>query len=475
MRSRSLVSFSAVLALVVGCATGCASETDDAATDSDEVVTANEQAIIALGAASQHSLYVRLSTKPSKELTAALIDAAKRGVDTHALLPGTGSFDSTWMLQQHLESSGVDVDVRNDKPLENVLVVADDNAALVPAKTGTATKKVSGADASALAKHFADVLGAATAAPGALAAANTVTVHPMPESSRDRIVAVLGAAKRSIDLEIYQLQDRVVVKALAAAAARHVKVRVMLEPRTVGAENYKAVSKELAAAGVTVQVTPPAFDSSHNVDHAKFAVIDGAELIFGTGNLVRSGLGGVTEQTFDNRDFWVEDSRAASVKAGAALFDADWNRRATKAADFDGFVLTPDNANDKIEALIAVAKHTVLVYNQSLGDDDLVAALIAAKKRGATVRVLLGYQPGFGGAPPQNQAPIDKLVAAGVEASFLKKHYLHAKAIVADGRVYIGSQNFTNGGLRNNRELGQIFDDRAAVAKVTASFEADAR
>jgi phosphatidylserine/phosphatidylglycerophosphate/cardiolipin synthase-like enzyme len=467
MRFGTLLLLSAAVALA-----GCGADPgSDPSTDSDELVAASEPAMIALGAASQHSLYVRLSSKPSKALTDALIAAAKRGVDTHALLPGTGSFDATWMLQQHLESSGVDVDVRDDKPLEEVLVVSD-AVALVPA--AAATKQISGAAAKKVAKHFADVLGAPAARAGALAAANTVTVHPMPESSRERIVAVFGAARRTIDLEIYQLQDRVVVQALAAAAARHVKVRVMLEPRTVGAENYKAVSKELAAAGVTVQVTPPAFDSSHNVDHAKFAVIDDAELLFGTGNLVRSGLGGVTEQAFDNRDFWVEDTRPASLSSARALFDADWERRATKAADFDGFVLTPDNANDKIEALIASATHTLLVYNQSLDDDAIVAALIAAKGRGATVRVLLGYQPGFGG-PPKNQAPIDKLVAAGIEASFLKKHYLHAKAVVADGRVYIGSQNFTNGGLRNNRELGQIFDDRAAVAKVTATFEADAR
>jgi phosphatidylserine/phosphatidylglycerophosphate/cardiolipin synthase-like enzyme len=462
------------MASLVGVA-GCGAESGEPTTDdSDELVTANEKAMIALGGTSQRSLYVRLSTNPSNELTTALIDAAKRGVDTHALLPGTGTFSTTWRLQQHLESSGVDVDVRNDKPLEDVLVVADDKA-LVPAPGKAQTKQVDGPLAAAVAKRFAEVLGGSTAGPGALAATNTVTVHPMPESSRDRIVALFGAARTSIDLEIYQLQDRVVVKALAAAAARKVRVRVMLEPRTVGAENYKALSKELAAAGVTVQVTPPAFDTAHNVDHAKFAVIDDKELLFGTGNLVRSGLGGVTEQAFDNRDFWVEDTRAASLKAGRALFDADWSRQPTKAADFDAFVLTPDNANAKLEALVASAKHTLLVYNQSLDDDALLTALVAAKGRGVTVRVLLGFQPGFAGAPPANQAAIDRLVAAGVQASFLKKHYLHAKAIVADERAYVGSQNFTNGGLRNNRELGEILEDHSAVAKVIATFEDDAR
>src|SRR5205814_972390 len=101
---------------------------------------------------------------------------------------------------------------------------------------------------------------------------------------------------------------------LKAAAARGVTVRVMLEPKTVGAANYTAVSKELAAANISVQPTPPVFDSSGNVDHAKFCLLDGAELLFGTGNLVRSGLGGDTVVTYDNRDFWVEDTRIESVK-----------------------------------------------------------------------------------------------------------------------------------------------------------------
>ena len=62
-----------------------------------------------------------------------------------------------------------------------------------------------------------------------------------------------------------------------------------------------------------------------------------------------------------------------------------------------------------------------------------------------------------------------------MKADFLRKHYLHAKAIVSDDRAYIGSQNFTNGGLRNNRELGEIFDDHDLVTKLVSTFESDSR
>src|SRR5260221_1419341 len=138
----------------------------------------------------------------------------------------------------------------------------------------------------------------------------------------------------------------------------------MLEPRTVGAANYGAMSAELAKAGITVRKTPSAFDSSHNVDHAKFFVIDGKELVFGTGNLVRSGLGGVTETQYANRDFWIEDARSASIAEAKALFEADWAQRATSSTQFSQLVVTPDNADARIVLLIDGAKQRLDVYNQ---------------------------------------------------------------------------------------------------------------
>jgi phosphatidylserine/phosphatidylglycerophosphate/cardiolipin synthase-like enzyme len=87
--------------------------------------------------------------------------------------------------------------------------------------------------------------------------------------------------------------------------------------------------------------------------------------------------------------------------------------------------------------------------------------------------VLLGYQPPMGGSAPANQDPVDKLTAGGVKAALMKKHYLHAKAIVADDHVYLGSQNFTNGGLKNNRELGLVLDDATVVSTVVSTFQSD--
>ena len=429
---------------------------------SEEELT-TESAMIGLCQTSQHTAYANLKSTASKSLSDELIAAAHRGVDVHVVL-APGAHDTTWLLQQHLESSGVDVDVHSAVP--GVTMIADGRA-LVSGKIIQA--------AATVATHttkFTTILDGTEPSRGSLLSSGVV-VLAMPDASRDRIVQVFDAARMTIDLEIYQLQERRVTKALEDASARGVKVRVMLEPKTVGAVNFTAMSAELSKAGITVRKTPSAFDSSHNVDHAKFAVVDGKELLVGTGNLVRSGLGGVSTVEYANRDFWIEDARTASISEASALFEADWAQRSTSSMQFSRLVVTPDNADARIVALIDGAKQRLDVYNQSLKDATLIERLIAAKKRGVAVRVLLGYQPGFGGHPADNQAAIDQLTAGGVEAQFLKAHYLHAKAIVADGSVYIGSQNFTNGGLYNNREVGEVLTDPKAALIVEKTFVDD--
>jgi hypothetical protein len=464
------------LALVFAAAllatTACGAAPDDDAFEVDEgqaVLTPNDQAMIDLATTATKTLYANVDGRAPKELAAALIAAAKRGVDAHVIVT-VNSHDTTWLLQQRLEASGVDTDVRTASPVKGVLLVADGTALVPNTSGGTKLTKTVKTVTSFITK-FSAVFTTVHPKSGALLGSG-VAILPMPDSAHDRIVQVLDAAKTTIDLEIYQLQERDVIAALKDAEARGVRVRVMLEPKTVGSQNFGAAFAELQAAHVDVKKTPAAYDSHQNVDHAKFCIIDGKELLFGTGNMVRSGLGGVTEGPYGNRDFWVEDARAASVKKAQALFDADYAEKTSSSIDFGDTVVTPDNALESITGLIDGAKKRLFVYNQSLDDADLVGRLVAAKKRGVDVRVLLGYQPSFG-APSKTADSLKALKAAGIQASFLKSHYLHGKSVVADDRVYVGSQNFTNGGLRNNREFGEVLDDPAVVKTVVTTFTAD--
>src|SRR5205823_5367260 len=111
------------------------------------------------------------------------------------------------------------------------------------------------------------------------------------------------------------------------------------------------------------------------------------------------------------------------------LFDADFARRSTR--DLDELVLTPDNARTKITELIGRTQRRLFVYNQTLKDSALIDALIDLKRNGgADVRVLLGFQPGFGGDAPDNQPALDKLKAADIPATFFTRRYLHAKVVI---------------------------------------------
>src|SRR5262249_30528218 len=149
-------------------------------------------------------------------------------------------------------------------------------------------------------------------------------------------------------------------------AQRGVAVRVMLEPQTVGSSANAQVAADLQAAGVHYQPTPPNFDAGSNVDHAKFMIIDGQTLWFGTGNLDSTGLGEGT--SYNNRDFWVSDTRSAAVHEAETLYNDDWNRQPTTSVQFVNLVVTPDNADAKILSLIDSANVRLYVYNQEMYD-----------------------------------------------------------------------------------------------------------
>src|SRR5262249_4226400 len=151
----------------------------------------------------------------------------------------------------------------------------------------------------------------------------------------------INNAHSTIDLSVYQMNDPNVINALKAAAQRGVAVRVMMEPKPAGGNAYATVKPMLTGAGVSYKDTPPNFDSSGNVDHAKFMVIDSATLLFGTGNLDVTGLGdpatavgASSPPSYHNRDFWTADTRSGPVTEAKTVFNDDWNRTATTSTTF---------------------------------------------------------------------------------------------------------------------------------------------
>jgi cardiolipin synthase A/B len=477
--STRLAAASALALALLGCgASDPGSSTDgsdptayaDPGGKADSVQSALLSTSVVEGA--QERIFAKLTKVPNSSLSSLLVGAAKRGVDVEVYLVQEKPADSAAVLgAEHLEASGVHL-IADREDRVGYDVVVDDQLRTVSSsgKISTSTSKTKLGYAL---NAFHAVLDRVPEPTTRTISSGSLRLRVMPDDTGSEILELIAGAQSSIALEIYQVEDPAITSALVAAAERGVQVRVMLEPKTVGARNYDAEAAALEAAGVEVKPTPPDFDSHGNVDHAKFMVIDGNALAYGTGNLVCSGQGANPAGEFNNRDYWIEDGRKTPVAEATAVFEADWAREGSSSLSFNYVVVTPDNADDSVLGLIDGAVDTLYVENQSLNDSTVIEHLIAAKERGADVHVLLGLQPGYGGKPPANQAAIDELTAAGIPAVFFSRHYLHAKIIVADNKVFVGSQNFTSGGLIKNREFGEIIQNQKIVAQLAQTFLGD--
>jgi phosphatidylserine/phosphatidylglycerophosphate/cardiolipin synthase-like enzyme len=121
-------------------------------------------------------------------------------------------------------------------------------------------------------------------------------------------------------------------------------------------------------------------------------------------------------------------------------------------------VVSPENARERLAALIKAAKHELAIYDPKISDGPLLRLLLERAKNGVDVRVLGKVT----------------LRGKGLQAAKLQKLRLHVRAIVRDGEeVFIGSQSLRSLELDRRREVGVIIRDRRIAKQVQAVFESD--
>lgn len=123
---------------------------------------------------------------------------------------------------------------------------------------------------------------------------------------------------------------------------------------------------------------------------------------------------------------------------------------------------------------IVAARATITLEVYLLSDEETIAALETARRRGVEVRVILEEQP-FGGAgtTPEVYA---RLQRSGIDVRWDNPAFRfgHIKTLVVDGRVaLIMNQNLTRSSFTGNREFGVITTRPAEVAQAAAIFAAD--
>jgi phosphatidylserine/phosphatidylglycerophosphate/cardiolipin synthase-like enzyme len=286
-------------------------------------------------------------------------------------------------------------------------------------------------------------------------ASERVTIQIGPGDMGAQVEAAIRAAKRSVHMTMYILTNTSVIDALGDLkdAGKDVKVVLNKTFPPDGGDNAQAFAK-LQARRVPVVYASPAYAFTH----AKTILIDDETLLVMTMNLTKSPT---------NREYIATDSDPADVADAETMFAADFKGETVR---LDGKLVVspqvaqPIDARTRLRSLIESATTSLDVEVQSLSDTALTDAILAVHAAHVPVRVVLS---GDATQTPAETAMITKMKAAGVPLKGVKTPYIHAKAIVVDGkRAYVGSHNFTPTALVQNREVGVVFESSSEATKM---------
>ena len=294
------------------------------------------------------------------------------------------------------------------------------------------------------------------------ASAQSGPLFTEPGAGFSPVYRLLGRARHYIDITMYEFSDTTAEHDLAAAARRGVRVKVILDRQerstNAGAYHY------LAAHGVRVTWSSPAFEYTHQ----KTIVIDGKTALIMTANLT-------SRYYATSRDFLIEDTKHADLKAITAVFSADFAHRSIQPSDGRDLVWSPTSAQGTLLGLIDGAKKTLLIYSEEMGDTTIEDALIKAAQRGVSVKVCGENADG------EYDSAFARLAKAGVKISYYSSpsgFYIHGKVVEADygtnhALAFIGSENFSSTSLHRNRELGLVTADPKVLASMARTFRGD--
>ncbi len=134
----------------------------------------------------------------------------------------------------------------------------------------------------------------------------------------------------------------------------------------------------------------------------------------------------------------------------------------------------PDDSAQPILEAIAAAKKSLRIKMFLFSHPALLAAVIAAQKRGIKVRVMLN--PARRGGEPENEATRKKLERAGVEVIDSNPAFAvtHEKSMVVDNEIaFVKSLNWETKNLTETRDYAVVTAHNDEVKEVIDCFEAD--
>jgi cardiolipin synthase len=137
-------------------------------------------------------------------------------------------------------------------------------------------------------------------------------------------------------------------------------------------------------------------------------------------------------------------------------------------------IVLPDDTGGEIISAIEQAERSILIKMFLFSDPDLLNAVVAAKKRGIDVRVMLN--PARRNGEEENEETRKILESSGIEVRDSNPNFIltHEKSMVVDERLgFIKSLNWETKNLTETRDYAIITSHHREVEEIMLCFEAD--
>ena len=276
-----------------------------------------------------------------------------------------------------------------------------------------------------------------------------------PGDSFFPIVDAIDAAKQTIKMTIFRLDDPIVLDALSYAVARKVKVQALVAPASKGwTKRNKKLVDELAKLGVEVRMARSRKEKEKvKRYHYKMMTVDDQQSMILTFNPTQKNL-------HYARDFGLLVRDQEITTELNRLFDADWHGETFRPKNLP-LVISPYNSRKKLISLLESAERSIRILDAKVQDQEVIGLLLRKASSGCNVKII------------SRDTYYDSVVA-NFHVRQLARYKLHAKCIIVDSnRFFIGSQNLRKVSMDNRREVGIIVQDDAMARRIERVFEED--
>jgi phosphatidylserine/phosphatidylglycerophosphate/cardiolipin synthase-like enzyme len=267
----------------------------------------------------------------------------------------------------------------------------------------------------------------------------------LPDDTVQPVLDAINGAAKSLRIKMANISAPPMWKAMAAASARGVRVRVMLDSNRVTEATQNAEVRRLpGGAGIEIAGGARPFD----VTHQKCLVADDQVAIIQSFNWEPANFAGT-------RDYAVVTRHGGEVGEIVRCFEADWNRQDFEPGELSHLIWRQGYARDRIIDLIDHARHALFFQKERYQDPIVIERLVRVKRRGVGVHVMARpphtlwnerVMEGVGG--------LRIMEDAGIPVHKLTRLKLHAPVLMADGaRAIVGSIDLTPASLDHSRVL----------------------